>query len=127
MKALGAKVAEKVEPQKRRFWTAQEDELLCKEACVKVSADPVIGNNQTAETFWTRVNDEFGAACLRDINKDNELWVWDSIRSRFQRHIQKCTTVSNTVMTRVVGRNEQAKEICLEMEGRTSAQSASKH
>ena len=127
-KALGAEVIEKVEPSKaRRFWTAREDELLCK-AYVNVSADPAVGNNQTAPTFWKRVNDEFGAMCLREIKKDYELWVWDSIRSRFQRHLQKntnkfiayhqqATKLDKSGWTEDMYLN-QAKEIYLEMEGK---------
>ena len=77
--------------EKKRFWKPVEDKCLC-QAYVSVSGDPTVGNNQTAEQFWTRVMEKCDSFIAKEI-EDPKPWSWDSIRSRFQKTISKSTMV----------------------------------
>ena len=86
--------AEKV--SKRRMWTEEEDEALCK-AFVNVTTDPIVGNGQKGDVFWQRVQKKMYEVMEgAEVADTSNPWPYKSVESRLAKTIGKQTTLFNT-------------------------------
>ena len=92
----------KVSSRKERApnWSNQEDMYLAR-SFVSCTEDPIKGADQKASSFWIAVHNKFVDLYCKaeDIEvKDEQIATtrnWESMKNRFQRHIQKDLNVFN--------------------------------
>ena len=81
---------------KRRMWTEEEDEALCK-AFVNVTTDPIVGNQQKGDVFWQRVQKKMYEVIEHaEVADTTNPWPYKSVESRLSKTIGKQTTLFNT-------------------------------
>lgn len=68
-------------------FTAEETVSLCR-AFVNVSEDPITGNNQRLNTFWTKVYAKFQELCVREGSDGaGKLKSVNSLKTKFKKSI----------------------------------------
>ena len=93
--AVKVKVKEE-KTSKRRMWTEEEDEALCK-AFVNVTTDPIVGNQQKGDVFWQRVQKKMYEVIEHaEVADTTNPWPYKSVESRLSKTIGKQTTLFNT-------------------------------